>query len=904
MKMEHWWFTAPLRLKSIFRRGRAEQELDEELQFHLEKKIEAGVAEGLSPEEARVRALRAMGGLDLRKEEIRDTRRIHWLTDFLDDVRYAFRSLRRTPALSAFVVVTIALGIGMTATPFSMLDGLVFRPYPVPRPGDVVTLVSTTRDNAYDSFSYREYLDIRDHTKSYDGVVANAGLQSVGFASRPGETPQVRGGLLVSGNYFRVLGVEPTLGRGFRDDEDRVPGRDAVVVLAPDFWKREFAADPSVVGKTVRLNGVDFTIIGVAPESFPGMFIFIRPDFYVPFAMAGKFSTDPRKSFFVDRDDRELAVRGRLKAGTSLREARNELAVLARSFEREYPKMNRERGAAVRTQFEMRTQDNDVNWKFGVIFTVLALVVLLVACTNAAGLLLSRARTRTREIAVRLAIGAGRFRLVRLLLTESLVLTLLGGLGGIAVGYAGIAALDTFTIPTELPTKVPFRMDLRVMIASLVLAALSALFCGLVPALQSTRTDLMTGLKSADGEDPGRSRKRLWGRNALVVAQVAMSLMLLAASFLMFRGFNHSLGEGVEFARDAKDHVLMVRFDPRLVQYDAARTEQFYKRLSERVREVPDVRGTAYTQNPPLGLDDFDRLAFVPEGFQMPHDRENFASMMDTVDDGFFETMGVPILRGRAFRTSDDANTPRVAVVNEFFASHYWPNQDAIGKRFRLERRDGAPVEIVGVAKTIKYRDNAFSTSVDFVYLSVAQHPAARLVLLVNAARDPLQMLEPVKEAVRSLDPKMPLLEARTYGDLYRYSVVEGPGVAVKLVGTLGAVGLILAISGLYGLVAYNVTRRTREIGIRIAIGAKPVDVLRLVMSKGLLLVGIGAAIGLVMGIAVERLMNAMLFNAGGVDLLVYLVVVPAMVLVTMLAAYAPARKAAHIAPTLALRCE
>ena len=904
MKMEHWWFTAPLRLKSVFRRGRAEQELDEELQFHLEKKIEEGVAEGLSPEDARLRALRAMGGLDLRKEEVRDARRIHWLTDFLDDVRYAFRSLRRTPGLSAFIVVTIALGIGMTATPFSMLDGLIFRPYPVPRPGDVVTLVSTTRDNAYDSFSYREYLDIRDHTKSYGGVIANAGLQSVGFASRPGETPQVRGGLLVSGNYFRVLGVEPTLGRGFRDDEDRVPGRDAVVVLAPDFWKREFAADPSVVGRTIRLNGADFTVIGVAPESFPGMFIFMRPDFYLPFAMAGRFSTDPRKNFFVDRDDREVTVRARLKPGTSLREARNELAVLARSFEREYPKANRDRGASVRTQFEMRTQDNDVNWKFGVIFTVLSLAVLLVACTNAAGLLLSRARTRTREIAVRLAIGAGRFRLVRLLLTESLVLALLGGLGGIAVGYAGIAALDTFSIPTELPMKVPFRMDLRVMIASLVLAALSAIFCGLAPALQSTRTDLLKGLKSADGEDPGRSRKRLWGRNALVVAQVAMSLMLLAASFLMFRGFRHSIGEGVDFARDAKDHVLMVRFDPRLIQYDAAQTEQFYRRLSERLREMPDVRGTAYTQNPPLGLDDFDRLAFVPEGFQMPRDRENFASMMDTVDDGYFETMGVPILRGRAFQTSDAANAPRVAVVNASFASHYWPNQNAIGRRLRLDRSDGAPVEIVGVAKTVKYRDSPVMASIDFVYLPVAQHPAARLVLLVNTARDPQQMLEPVKEAVRALDPNMPLLETRTYGDLYRYSVVEGPGVAVKLVGTLGAVGLILAISGLYGLVAYNVTRRTREIGIRIAIGAKPADVLRLVMSKGLVLVGIGAAIGLAMGVAVERLMNAMLFNAGGVDLLVYLVVVPAMVLVTMLAAYAPARKAAHIAPTLALRCE
>ncbi|MFY9551173.1 MAG: ABC transporter permease, partial [Thermoanaerobaculia bacterium] len=689
MKMERWWFTAPLRLKSIFSRRRVESELDEELQFHLEHKIEEGIAEGLSPEEARYRALRAIGGLDQKKEEMRDTRRIHWLTDFVDDVRYAIRSLRRTPGVAAFVVMTIALGIGMTATPFSMLDALIFRPYPVPHPRDVVTLVSTSRDNSFDDFSYREYLDIRDHTKSYDGVVANAPLRTVGFSAEPGATPLVRGGLLVSGNYFRVLGVEPKLGRGFRDDEDRVPGRDAVAVLAPDFWKREFAGDPSAVGRTIRLNGVDFIVVGVAPEEFPGMYIFSRPDLYVPLAMAPVFSTNPQKNFFVDRDDRELTVRARLKPGTTLRGARNELALLARGFEREYPKINRDRGAAVRTQFEMRTQDNDVNWKFSVIFTILALAVLLVACTNAAGLLLSRARTRTREIAIRLAIGAGRFRLIRLLLTESLVLALLGGLVGIAVGYAGIAALDTFSIPTELPIKPPFQMDTRVLLFSLALSVVSAVVCGLAPALQSTRMDLVNGLKSADVDEPGRGRRQLWGRNALVVAQVAMSLMLLAASFLMYRGFQNSLAEGTGFA---KDHLLMVRFDPRLVQYDAARTQQFYRLLAERLRETPGVESTGLTLDPPLGLEDLDRVAFVPDGFQMPRDRESFQSTMDTVDEGYFRTMGIPILRGRGFQITDSADAPRVAVVNEHFAKHYWPNADAVGKRIRLDGATGPPV--------------------------------------------------------------------------------------------------------------------------------------------------------------------------------------------------------------------
>jgi predicted permease len=497
-----------------------------------------------------------------------------------------------------------------------------------------------------------------------------------------------------------------------------------------------------------------------------------------------------------------------------------------------------------------------------------------------------------------LALGAGRFRLIRLLLTESLVLACLGGLLGIAVGYGGIKALSTFSIPTELPVKIPFRMDTRVLLASLALSVLSALFCGLAPALQSTRTDVVNGLKSAGFDVPGR--KRLSGRNVLVVAQVSMSLMLLAAAFLMYRGFHNSLREGTGFA---KDHLLMARFDPRLVQYNAAQTRQFYKLLAERVREVFGVQSAALTENPPLGLDNFGVVAFVPDGFQMPRDRENFTSTMDTVDEGFFETMRIPIMRGRGFLASDTADAPRVAVVNEQFAKHYWPDADAVGKRIRLDSGTGTPVEIVGVAQTIKYRETS-ERPTDFVYMPLAQHPVARMVLLLRSSGDPLELVKRVKDVVRTLDANLPISEMRTYEDLYRYHTVEGPRVAVELVGTLGAVGLLLAIAGLYGVVAYNVSRRTREIGIRIAIGARPADVLRLMMGKGLRLVAIGTSIGLAMGFAVEQLMNSMLFNAGGVDMTVYLVVVPSMVLVTMLAAYVPARRASRIAPTVALRYE
>jgi len=877
-----------------------DERLSEEIQEHIALQTAENLRAGLSPVEARRQAMLKFGGVEAMKQDYRAEGGLLFVENFLQDLRFAIRSLRRTPGLTAFVVITLALGIGMTSATFSMVDGLIFRPYPVPRPSNVLTLVSTTHDNVFDYFSYREYLDIRDKTKSYDGVIANADMEAVGFSAEPTATPRIKGGMMVSGNYFHVLGVEPRLGRGFREDEDQVPGRNAVVVLGPDFWRHEFASDPSVVGRTIRLNGTEFTVIGVAPDSFPGMLTFGVPDFYVPLAMARVFTTNLQKNFFEDRDDRELNVKARLKSGTPLEQARNELAVLAQNFEREYPKTNRSRGAAVYTLLQARTIEDD-NWKFGVIFAILALAVLLVACTNVAGLLLSRARARTREIAVRLALGAGRFRLIRLLLTESLILASLGGAAGIAIGYGIVEwfhSKDTIVFMTELPAAVPFRMDMRILLASLALSLLSAVLCGLAPALQSTRVDLLSGLKSAEADLPGR--KRLWGRNVLVVAQVATSLMLLTASFLMARSFQHSLLDGTGFA---KDHLLMVKFDPRLMQYNAGQTQQFYKQLAERVREAPGVQSEALTQNIPMGQDEFYGLAFVPDGFEMPKDRENFNSTMDTVDEGYFVTMGIPILRGRGFLASDTADAPRVAVVNERFAKHYWPGGDAVGKYIRLDSRTGMPVQIVGVAQTIKYQ-SSMEKSMDFVYLPLAQHPIARMALMLRSSGDPLQLVQSVKDVVRTLDPNMPMLQTRSYEDLYLNAAVKGPGIAIQLVGTMGLVGLLMAIAGLYGLVAYNVSRRTREIGIRIALGAAQSDVLRLVMGKGLVLVGMGTVIGLAMGFAVEQLMNSMLFNAGGVDIVAYVIVVPSMFLVTMLAAYVPARRASRIAPTQALRYE
>jgi predicted permease len=887
------------RLASFTTRRAQDERLREEIEGHIGLQTAENLRAGLSPVEARRQAMLKFGGVEATKQDYRARQGLPFVENVVQDVRFALRSLRRTPGLTAFVIITLALGIGMTSSTFSMVDALIFRPYPVPHPSSIVTLVSTTHDTPFDDLSYREYLDIRDKTNSYDGVVANAAMEAVGFSAEAGATPRIKGGMMVSGNYFHVLGVEPRLGRGFREDEDQVPGRNPAVVLGPDFWRHEFASDQSVLGKTILLNGAKFTVVGVAPDSFPGMLTFGHPDFYMPLAMAPVFSTNIQKNFFEDRDDRELTVQGRLKPGTTLEQARSELAVLAKNFEEAYPNVNRGRGAAVFTQFQARTIEDD-NWKFGVIFLILALAVLLVACTNVAGLLLSRSRARAREIAVRLALGAGRLRLIRLLLTESMILATLGGLAGVAIGYGVVEwfhSKDSIVFATELPMAIPFQMDTRVLLACIGLSVLSAVLFGLAPALQSTRVDLVNALKSADVDVPGR--KHLWGRNMLVVAQVSMSLMLLTASFLMARGFQHDLMQNTGFN---KDHLLMTKFDPRLIQYNATQTQQFYKLLAERMRQTPGVQSVALTQNIPLGNDDFDGVAFVPDGFQMPRDRSNFNSMMDTIDEGYFATMGISILRGRAFLPSDTADSPRVAIVNEHFARHYWPSGDAVGKHIRLDSSAGTPVEIVGVAQTIKYQNT--QGPMDFVYMPLAQHPVARMVLMLRSTGDPLQLVQPVKDVVRSLDTNLPMLQTRPYEDFYVNQAVKGPRIAIDLVGSMGLVGLLLAVAGLYGLVAYNVNRRTREIGIRIALGAARSDVLRLVLGKGLVLVGIGTVIGLALGFGLEQLMNSMLFDSGGVDILAYAVVVPVMFLVTMLAAYVPARRATHIAPTQALRYE
>jgi predicted permease len=899
MRWRNWRYVLPLRLRSIFRRSIVEQELDEELRFHLECKVDDQIARGVDEREAYYRALRSLGGLQQRKEEMRDMQRVRWLSDFAADLRYAVRTMGHSKLFTALVVLTLGLGIGANGAMFSLADAMLLRPLPVFRPSEIVTVNSFSPSSASDSsgrLSYRDYLDYRDRSHSFEGLAAFSDITSFGFSPRVGELPKLKGGLLVSGNLFRVMGVQPELGRDINSEEDRVPGRDAVVVLGNEFWQRQFQGDRSIIGRHILLDGVEFSIIGVAPKKFTGLDQYVRPDLYIPITMWPRLVANPKQNLLEDRDDRELIVKGRLKPGIPISEARAELHVIAENLQRAYPKTNRGRDATARTEFELRVHVDPTDAALVGVLLALAAAVLLIACANVAGLLLARARTRSREVAVRLAIGAGRFRLIRLLLAESFLIALIGGAVGIILGYGAVRFIGRFQIPTDLPIRFSVQLDKRVFLVSLAVSLLSAILCGLAPALQTTRTNLVTALKTADADIPGK--RRLWSRNTLVICQIAASLALLTAALQMVRGFQQKWSDGPGFRTD---HVLTLAFDPQLVRITEPQTQKFYRELIRRVRLLPGVKSAALTGGLPMGTGG-DGITLVPEGYPMPAGKENFPVDMDVADESYFDTLGVQLIRGRGFRETDTAASPKVAVVNEQFAKTYWPNSDALGKRFQLDNSSGPLVEIVGISKTAKY-EWIGEPPTQFVYLPLAQRPRSAMTLLVRTQGASAAMADPVLDLVRKLDSAQPVFDVRTVEDFYQRRVVLAPVMILQVVSAMGLIGLVMSLAGLYGLMAYAANRRTREIGIRMAVGADKSAVLSIILRQALALVVSGAIIGLLLGWAAERGLNAF-FETSGTDLGTYLSILPALLAVTTLAAFVPANRAARIDPTRALRYE
>ena len=811
------------------------------------------------------------------------------------DVRYAFRVLLTNRAFTLVAVLSLAVGIGANSAMFSFADALLLRPLPVLHPSEVVTLQSKTSRAQPGILSYPDYVDFRDRSQSFDGLVAFS-LTSFGYSASADALPQVKYGLMVSGNFFQELGVTPGLGRGFRPDEDQVPGRDAVAVLGYDFWTQQFGAAPDAIGRTIRLNGVDFTVIGVAPKEFTGMDQYLRLPLFIPLHMAPRLAADAAKPLLETRDRRGLEVKGRLKPGVPIARAQAELQAIAKSLEQTYPATNHDQSVIVRTEFEKRVEQSPGDATLVAMLLTLSVLVLLVACANVANLLLSRARARSREIALRMAIGAGRTRLVRQLLTESLLIGVGGGVLAIAVAYGGITFMNQLQIPTELPIALTFRLDLRTLLFGVAGCITSVLLFGLIPALQTTRTDLVRSLKSADADSGGR--QRIWGRNLLVIGQVAVSLVLLILSARMYRAVAHELQAGPGYRTD---HLLTMTFDPSLVKFNETQTRQFYKQLVDRAANMPGVKSVALSSVIPM-LPVQEGKSIVPEGYKFSKGTESVALLSATVDDHYFDTMGVPVVRGRGFQTGDNGTAPKVAIVNEVLAAKYWPDQDPVGKRFRLDNAQGQLVQIVGVAKTSKYIFIS-EPPLEFLYLPLSQNPKSRMTMLVESLGDARSLMAPVREAVRGLDSNQPIYDVHTMQDFFQQRAVKTPNMIVQTVGTMGLMGLLLAMVGLYGLVAYSVSRRTREFGIRMAIGAESRQVLRMVMRQGLRLSLAGIAIGLVLSLGAVRVLKAA-FSTGPSDPATMVTVPLVLLAVTLLAAYIPALRASRVAPMKALRYE
>ncbi len=813
----------------------------------------------------------------------------------LQETRHAFRILGRSPGFTAIAALSLALGIGANSAIFSLADALLLKPLPVAQPSSIVTIGTNTADNPFSGMSYPDYRDFRDKSRSFDGMVAfQIGLFGVAPAAR--EVAQMRMGMTVSEGFFHVLGVEPILGRDFLPEETQVAGRNPVVILGYDLWKNQFGGEKSVIGRTIRINGIDFNVVGVTPEKFTSLDQFVHQALFVPVAMMQRLNASPDNPL-EQRGNHSFQVKARLKSGVSRETAQAELATIWSGIEKAYPDTSRDRKVAVSTELEIRVRQSPPDAILLATLMVLVGLVLLIACANVANLLLARGRARSREMAIRIAIGAGRLRLLKQLLTESLVLALLGGTLGLAVAYGGIRFMRTLKIPTDLPIVISAQLDARVLLYSLGAALVSALFFGLAPALQTMKTELVPALKEAD---LGMSvRRRAIGRNALVVGQVALAMVLLIASGMLIDSFRKSLVMNPGFGTD---HRLMMEFDTALLRYSHEQTHNFYRNLTDRARTLPGVRSVALTRAVPFSPN-VQNTNVSPEGYQLPKGQTAVSVFSSVIDEHFFDTMGLELVRGRNFTANDKEGSRRVAIVNEQFAKTYWPNQDPIGKRIRVNDSKDSWTEVVGLAKTSRYLFIA-EPPLSFLYMPFAQNETTNMAIMVETYGDPGAIAGPLRDVVRSLDANQPVFNTRTMATFYEQRATGTVAMIMEMVVGMGVLGLALAMVGLYGLISYSVSRRTREIGVRMAIGAGKGEVLKMVLRQGMTLALSGIAIGGLASIGVGRLIGVGLAGIGQPNPLTFVIVPIGLLIITMIACYVPARRATLIDPIRALRYE
>ena len=812
----------------------------------------------------------------------------------LKDIRYGIRGLLKRPGFTAIAVITLALGIGANTAIFSLVNMVLLRSLPVDHPEQIVAVSLRAKGDAFNAFSYPNYIDFRDRNQVLTGLLAYRFVPM--SLSRGGNNERIWG-YEVSGNYFDMLGVQAIKGRTFLPEEDRTRLSHPVAVVSYGCWQRRFGADPNLVGKDVLLNNHQFRVIGVAPEGFKGTEFVYTPEIWIPAAMLEW--VEPGKKFLDDRSTANFFAVGRLKPGISTTQGEASLNLLAQQLAKEYPDTNE--GQSVRLGPpgfilpDLRGAVVSFTW---VLMAAVALV-LLVTCTNLAGLLLARATDRRKEIAIRLAMGANRLRLIRQLLTESILLSVVGGAVGLWLALWMINALLAFKPPVDFPLGIDVSVDWRVLGFSFIASVLTGAIFGLVPALQATRPSLVTALKDTAAQGGGR-RSRL--RSGLVVAQIALSLVLLIGAGLVVRTLQQlqTMNPGFD-----PHNALTLSFDLGLQGYDQARGEQFYQQIVKHVQSMPGVRSAAVTSYVPLSINYNGSTIFV-EGQPAERGANAPTAMVAAVGPKYFETMATPLVQGREFTDQDKQKSESVAIVNETFVRRLIPDAkssvDALGRRFSFNGSAGPFQRIVGVAKDGKYF-NISEEPRTFVWTPLAQGYFSTGILLVRTVGDPQSMIPTVRNEVHSLDPNLPIFDVKTLTEHMRLALFPAR-VAATVLGVFGFVALMLAAIGIYGVTSYSVAQRTREIGIRMALGAQLGDVLRLILTHGVKLTVLGVSFGLIGAYLLTRAITSVLYGVSATDPLTFVFVSLLLTAVALVACYWPARRATKVDPLVALRYE
>jgi predicted permease len=822
------------------------------------------------------------------------------MSTFLQDLRYGARLLTKSPGFTAVAGLSLALGIGANTTMFTLINAVLLSPLPVADPSQLVSVWTADERNANSAFgslqtSPLNYRDYRDKNEVFSGLAAHQGVP-LSVSGGAGEAQRIAGEI-VTGNYFDVLGAKPLIGRGFRPEEDRTPGATLVTVLGWGEWQTRFGGDPAILGRTITINSEGFTVVGVMPKGFKGTNAIGAPALWVPYMTYPQTTSGFLRESMDSRRALIFNMTGRLKPGVTLRRAEANLKTIGHQLAREYPNDNQGRNVTLIPLAQATINPglrNNFVMAGGLLMTIVGLV-LLIACANVANLLLARASVRQKEIAVRLSLGASRSRLIRQLLTEGTLLAFIGGATGLLLAYWAQGLLWSFRPPFLRADAIDLHPDVRVLLFTIGVSLATGILFGLAPAIQSSRPDLVVELKERSSAPTGANR--LFGlRNVLVALQVALSLVALIGAGLFLRSMQNAQRTDPGF--DA-DHLASISFDLGAQGYTEEHGRQYQEALLERAAGVAGVQAATLASTVPLFGGGFARTVFL-EGQDTADRRAGRLVQISVVGARYFETVGIPLMHGRALSDRDQPNTPAAVVINETMAKRFWPDQDPIGKRFKFFGQ-AYFIEVVGIARDSKY-NLIGEDPTPFIYQPLSQVYQPQVSLFVKAAR-PQTVLGPLRGEVQQIDRNLPLTGIFTLPEIFDQAL-WAPKMGASLLGIFAGLSLLLAGIGIYGVMAYSVSQRTRELGIRLALGASPNDVVHMVVWQGFRLTLMGVAAGLVASFFATRLITSMLFNVSATDVMTFVTVPLVLAFAAIGASYLPALRATRIDPIAALRDE